>query len=67
MAQDYCSQLFASYHSTHVAYLEPDDKLKIDWFLKYAKHHYLKHLNKEDKSHTESIEIGGIKGYLVGC
>jgi 2-polyprenyl-3-methyl-5-hydroxy-6-metoxy-1,4-benzoquinol methylase len=67
MAQDYRSQLFASYHSTHVAYLDPDDQLKIDWFQKYAKHNYLKHLNKEDKSHTEVLEIGCNKGYLLAA
>ena len=66
MAEDYRSKLFSSYNATHVAYLDADDRSKLDFFLEYARVNYLPHLEHLNRN-SEVLEIACNKGYLLAA
>jgi 2-polyprenyl-3-methyl-5-hydroxy-6-metoxy-1,4-benzoquinol methylase len=67
MTGDYRDRLFATYSKTHLAFLDPDDQTKLDWFLKYARRNYLRFIDKFDRESATILEVGCNKGYLLAA
>lgn len=67
MLRDYKRELFESYHSTHLAYLDGDDQSKLNWFLKYVKKNYFPYINGYNKDSSKILEIGCNKGYMLAA
>src|SRR5215813_4380769 len=65
MSENYRDRLFASYHATHVQYLDADDEAKKDWFDAYARANYLPVIGPLDRSVTEILELACNKGFLL--
>jgi len=62
---NYRDTLLSNYSSTHIDYLDPDPKAKVDWFARYCDRNYLpllKHLNPQSAA---ILEIGCNQGYLL--
>jgi SAM-dependent methyltransferase len=65
VVNDYRRRFFASYHLTHVAYLDSNNSDKLDWFEKYVKKYYLPIINGLDKNFSKILEIGCNKGFVL--
>lgn len=59
--------LFRSYSKTHAGYLDSNNQIKLEWFLKYAENNYLKHIRLYGKDSVHILEIGCNKGYLLAA
>ncbi|MEQ9483395.1 class I SAM-dependent methyltransferase [Coleofasciculus sp. F4-SAH-05] len=67
MSNNYTKRLFLAYSKTHISYLDNDDKLKKNRFIKYARTNYLRHINHLDKNSAKILEIGCNRGYLLSA
>jgi len=67
MTSHYRDQLFQTYHATHVAYVDHDDKTKLAWFTQYAESNYLPHLTRYDRTQAAILDVGCNKGYLLAA
>lgn len=67
MKRGYRAELFASYESTHMAYVEPAEQVQSTWFREYTILNYLPHLSAVDRASAAVLDVGCNRGYLLAA
>jgi len=67
LGNSYREKFFQTYNSTHVGYLDSDDKTKADWFADYVQINYLPVFSRKGGEGLKILEIGCNKGFALAA